>query len=470
MKTPRRPHLPSLPALPPLPSLHRRPPQWVAELAARIPEGPVVPPPPPEAPALARDASGLPTVRTHLPHHLTVSLSMAALVVAMAGLHAVGHIAAPVFLAINLAITSYPLNTGLRRRGVPAVISATLTGLLVIAALLAFFVVLGWSISALVLEMPRYIPKFERMYADAMSALEAQGITQQQILDTMQDAAATQWQNLAQQGLGLLQGVLSNLTGVVSLLLVLITVLFFITMDMIGFGARLDAMRTTHPRVAATVSDFAHGVRRYWVVTTAFGLIVAVLDVWVLLYLGVPLALVWGVVSFLTNYIPNIGFVIGVVPPALLALLDRGPTTAIAVVLAYSVLNFVIQSLIQPKVAGDAIGVTPTVAIISLLFWTWLLGPLGALLALPATLLLKAVLVDGDRQAGWLNYVIASRPENIAAPPSEPATPQEPGARMQMVLPFPTATPSGATATTAATAATAGGAPTLPPAGGQPRD
>lgn len=412
MKTPRRPHLPSL---------RRRPPRWVAELASRIPEGPVVPQSTPRAPALVRDSTGLPTVRTRLPHYLTVCLSMAGLVVAMAGLHAISHIAAPVFLAINLAIASYPLNTGLRRRGMPAVLSAALTGLIVIAALVSFFILLGWSVAALVLEMPRYIPRFEQLYANAMVALEAQGITQQQILDTVQDAAATQWQNLAQQGIALLQGVLSNLTGVVSLLVVLITVLFFITIDTIGIGARLDAMRHTHPRVAATMSDFAHGVRRYWVVTTAFGLIVAVLDVWVLLYLGVPLALVWGVFSFLTNYVPNIGFVIGVIPPALLALLDKGPTTAIAVVIAYSVLNFVIQSLIQPKVAGDAIGVTPTVAIVSLLFWTWLLGPLGALLALPATLLLKAVLVDGDSQAGWLNYVIASRPEGLDAPPTDPS-------------------------------------------------
>ncbi|MBD4433626.1 AI-2E family transporter, partial [Xanthomonas citri pv. citri] len=71
------------------------------------------------------------------------------------------------------------------------------------------------------------------------------------------------------------------------------------------------------------------------------------------------------------------------------------------VVVSYSVLNFVLQSVIQPKVAGDAIGVIPTVSFLSLLFWAWVLGPLGAILALPCTLLAKAVLIDADPNARW---------------------------------------------------------------------
>ena len=180
-------------------------------------------------------------------------------------------------------------------------------------------------------------------------------------------------------------------------------------------GRRIGLVREQHPRLAEALVTFADGVRRYWVVTTIFGLIVAVLDVVALVILGVPLALAWGVLAFLTNYIPNIGFVVGLVPPALMALLANGPTNALLVVVVYSVLNFVVQSLIQPKFTGDAVGVTPTVTFISLIVWAWVLGPLGALLALPATLLVKAVLVDADPQARWANAFLASKPETARA-------------------------------------------------------
>ncbi|GMA42120.1 AI-2E family transporter [Mobilicoccus caccae] len=382
----------------------------------RIPEGPVVPPSPREVPQLPPQLPAEPLVRTRWPHFLTVSVGLAAFVVGMAGVRAASEVAAPIFLALNLVIASYPMHGWLRRRGLPGPLAAVFTGLVVIAVLIGFFALLGWSIAALVLEMPRYIPKVERLYLDMLAMLETRGITEQALVDSIQDTVSTQWQNFAQQGLTLLQGVLSNLTGVLSLLLVLVTVLFFLTMDTIGVGRRFDLIRQSNPHVSAVLRDFARGVRRYWIVTTVFGLIVAVLDTWVLMYLGVPLALVWGVFSFLTNYIPNIGFVIGLIPPALLGLLEKGPKTAVAVIVAYCVLNFVIQSLIQPKVAGDAVGVTPTVSIVSLLFWTWVLGPLGALLALPATLLVKAILIDGDRQAGWVSYLIASSPENQRVP------------------------------------------------------
>ena len=97
--------------------------------------------------------------------------------------------------------------------------------------------------------------------------------------------------------------------------------------------------------------------------------------------------------AFVTNYIPNIGFLLGLVPPALIALLDGGVGQAIAVVVVYVVLNIVVQTLIQPRFTGDAVGISPTVAFLSLIFWAYLLGVLGALLAVPATQFLKSLLV-----------------------------------------------------------------------------
>jgi predicted PurR-regulated permease PerM len=120
---------------------------------------------------------------------------------------------------------------------------------------------------------------------------------------------------------------------------------------------------------------------------------------------------VWGVLAFVTNFIPNIGFVIGLVPPALIALLEGGPGLMLAVIVIYSVVNVIIQSVIQPKVVGDAVGLSTTLTFVSLVFWAWILGPLGALLAVPMSLFFKAVLVEMDPAASWIAPLVSGRPK-----------------------------------------------------------
>ena len=157
--------------------------------------------------------------------------------------------------------------------------------------------------------------------------------------------------------------------------------------------------RQEHPGFVDAMASFAHGTRSYLAVSAVFGLIVAVIDTAVLYALGVPGAFVWGVLAFVTNFIPNIGFVIGLVPPAIIALLEGGPGLMLAVIVVYCVVNLVIQSVIQPKVVGDVVGLSTTLTFLSLVFWTWVLGPLGALLAVPMSLFFKAVLVEMDPAA-----------------------------------------------------------------------
>ncbi|RAF58729.1 AI-2E family transporter, partial [Burkholderia multivorans] len=100
------------------------------------------------------------------------------------------------------------------------------------------------------------------------------------------------------------------------LLTTVIMAVFFAAMDSMGMSSRMGMLKDAKPALAQSLGGFASGVRRYWVVATIFGLIVAILDVVALAIIDVPLVWVWGVLAFLTNYIPNIGFVIGLIPPA----------------------------------------------------------------------------------------------------------------------------------------------------------
>jgi predicted PurR-regulated permease PerM len=160
------------------------------------------------------------------------------------------------------------------------------------------------------------------------------------------------------------------------------------------------------------LAGFARGTRSYLGVSAVFGLIVAAVDTAMLWLLGVPGAFVWGVLAFVTNFIPNIGFVIGVIPPALIALLEGGPALMLWVIVLYSAVNLVIQSIIQPRYVGNAVGLSTTLTFLSLVFWTWVLGPVGALLAVPMSLLVRALLVDADPEGRWRLPLISGQPDD----------------------------------------------------------
>jgi len=205
----------------------------------------------------------------------------------------------------------------------------------------------------------------------------------------------------------LLLGMLAGLAGAFSNMVLLLVVAAFMTLDAVEFSSRLPRVRRERPEVIGALDGFVHGTRSYLLVATVFGLIVAVVDTGFLWLVGVPLPLLWGLLAFITNYIPNIGFVIGLVPPAMLALLEGGPQLMLVVVVAYSVINFVIQSIIQPKYVADAADLSLTLTFLSLIFWAFVIGPLGAVLAVPLTLLAKAMLLDMDPNTRWMSSLIA---------------------------------------------------------------
>jgi AI-2 transport protein TqsA len=189
----------------------------------------------------------------------------------------------------------------------------------------------------------------------------------------------------------------------------------FMALDAVGFSSRLARVRRQRAEVVGALDSFVHGTRRYLLVSTVFGLIVAAIDTAFLWLIGVPLPLLWGLLAFITNYIPNVGFLIGVIPPALLALLEGGPQLMVTVIVAYSVINFIIQSVIQPKVMADAVSLSLTLTFLSLVFWSFVIGPIGAILAIPMTLLTKALLLDVDPNTRWMSSLLEGGP----APPED---------------------------------------------------
>jgi predicted PurR-regulated permease PerM len=353
-----------------------------------------------------------PPVPTFLPRGLMILLGIASATIATIGIKAIAGIVAPSFLALVLVLCVQPLRRWLVGKGVPAWLAAIATILTVYLILITLMVALVVCLAKLATLAPSYTDQANQAADDVLKWLRSLGVEQQQ-LDTV----------LKSLDFGKLFGVattiLSSVLSVLSNLLFIGTITLFLAFDTDRFVQVLDRTRAERPAIVEALLSFATGTRKYFIVSAVFGLIVAVVDTGALWLLGIPAAVVWGVLSFVTNFIPNIGFVIGLVPPAILALLQGGPTLMIAVVVTYSVINFLIQSVIQPKFVGDALGLSTTLTFLSLVFWAFVLGPLGAILALPMTLLAKALIVDADPESRWLGPLLSGvPPENDDAGPA----------------------------------------------------
>lgn len=348
-----------------------------------------------------------------LPRGVIVLLGLAGTVVAVAGMRAVADILGLVLLALMLVVTVSPVSGRLRRLGVPAWLAAVATVTTAYLVLIGLGGALVVAMTRLAELLPTYQSEFAALRADLADALQQLGVAGRPIGDLL---ARVEPGAVA----GVVGSLLDGMVNAFSDAVLLLAVVLFMSLDAARFPSRLTAAAAHRPQVVAALRAFARGTRRYLLVSTVFGLVVAVIDTVVLWALDIPLPVLWGLLAFITNYIPNIGFVIGLLPPALLGLLEGGVERMTAVVVLYGVVNFVIQSIIQPKIVGDAVGLSTTVSFLSLVFWAGVLGPLGALLAVPLSLLAKGLLVDIDPGTRWIDPLISPGAPGPASGPLRP--------------------------------------------------
>lgn len=357
-----------------------------------------------------------------IPRPLLILLGLGAVTLVVAGLREGAWLIAPAALGVVLVVTVAPIRGYLVRRGAPVwvgVLAVLVLVYLILVILVVSVVGAGAKLAELI---PQYTSQMNDLVGDVTSALSSLGLQKDQV------QAAASSLDLGKLA-GALTGIAGDVFGMLSNLVFIAILVLFIGIDSSRFPKNLFAARGERPNVVDALTAFVHGTRTYLTVSAIFGFIVAVIDTVALALLGIPGAFVWGVLAFVTNFIPNIGFFIGVIPPAIIGLLEGGPSLMLAVIVLYSVINFIIQSIIQPKFQADALGLTTTLTFLALVFWAWVLGPLGAILALPLTLFLKALLVDVDPRARWLSPLLSGvplpdeEPEPVPAPQVEPPAP-----------------------------------------------
>lgn len=305
-------------------------------------------------------------------------LTIAALVVIAYGIRAAASLLQSLLLALLLTVAVLPAFETLRRRGVSKGIATALTSVLLVLIAVALLGFLAVSGTQLVQVLPTYQEKVEALRQTLIATLSARGIDPDQVL-SLDLISPT-------RVLGMAAGVLSGAGKVLSQALLLILIVAFILVET---GSRGEAIQP-----GGRLYLITRDVRQYLLITAATGFGFAVVCYILMLSVGTDLALVWAVFAFVMNFVPSVGIILSVIPPMLLTLLEYGWTRALVILGSFLVLNFFIDNVLKPRFMQSGLDVSPLVGLLSLVVWGFLLGPTGALLALPLTIAIRRLLRD----------------------------------------------------------------------------
>lgn len=348
--------------------------------------------------ALAVGAFNLPSTR--------LVVVAASVVVIVFGMKYAASIVTPALLALVITIGISPLLSWQMRRGVPRGVALFFT--LVVTAVVgsAVLFLLMTSMARFIKSLPNYSDEL-RPYWDAIqSGLARVGIDTSDLTSLKNIDPG----KIVSVGTGLASGVIDTIS---TLSVMALTVLFML-MEAGTFSRKLQ--QGVAGAALQRIDELTADMRSFIKVTAIMGAAVAVLQTVMLLALGVPSALLWGLLSFFFSFIPFIGFVAAMIPPILMGLVSGGWPVALAVLVGYLVINTVSDNLIKPKVVGAQTDLSPLVVFLSVMLWGWVLGPVGSLLAVPVTLLGKRLILEAYDEWQWLSLALGEPPRE--SPPT----------------------------------------------------
>jgi AI-2 transport protein TqsA len=311
-------------------------------------------------------------------------LILAGFIIVIAGMKAASSILVPFFMALFIAVLCTPPLFWLQRKGVPKILALIVILVVILGVGLLFGVLISSSLNDFLISLPDYQERLSNQVAAFVNWLHEKGVNIPK--EEVPGIFNPGWvMSLAGAILSALSSILTNA------LLILLTVVF-ILLEAADFPKKLRAVLKNPERSLSTIEKFSQSAKRYLVIKTltsaATGLVI-----WLwLLTLGVDYPVLWATLSFLLNYVPNIGPIIAALPVALLALVQLGVGSALLTILGFVAVHIVLGNLIEPKVMGKGLSISPLVVFLSLVFWGWVLGPIGMILSVPMTSLVKIAL------------------------------------------------------------------------------
>jgi AI-2 transport protein TqsA len=333
--------------------------------------------------------------------------------VVIAGLRAAQSLIIPFLISVFIAIVCGPPLRWLRDHRVPTFAAVTLVVLAALGVLAFFGIVVGGSVNEFIAAVPRYQERLDGVVGTVARWVGERGV----------DLSAAGLSEIIRPGqvMSVLGTGLKGLAAALSNLLLVVLTLVFILVEATGLPVKIRAALNNPDADIERFNRVTREVQHYLVIKTGLSLVTGILVATWLTILGVDFALVWGLVAFLLNYIPALGSIIAGVPAVLLALLQLGPGHALLAGLGYLVVNVVLGNIVEPALMGRRLGMSTLVVFLSLVFGGWVWGPVGMLLSVPLTMIIKIFLENSD-DLRWLGIMLESGTgaaailENAASP------------------------------------------------------
>ena len=330
----------------------------------------------------------------------SILVTLAAFVVVAAGLKAAQALANPFLLAVFIAVISTPALFWLESHGLARGPALLVVVLAVVGVLSGLSVVIGASVNDFSTNLPRYSARLEGQLGSLLERLRGLGIDLSFGREGVPGGVNPAW-------VLELVGRLFNGFGAVlaNAFLILVTVVFLL-LEASTFPGKLRAIAGGDTeRVRAGVGAFTGAVRRYLAIKTLTSLGTGcAVSLWLWL-LGVDYPVLWGLLSFLLNYVPNIGSIIAAVPAVLLALVQLGPAAALWSAAGYLAINVLFGNVLEPRYMGRGVGLSSLVVFLSLIFWGWVLGPVGMFLSVPLTITAR-IAFAANEETRWIAVLL----------------------------------------------------------------
>jgi AI-2 transport protein TqsA len=336
----------------------------------------------------------------------------AAFAIIVAGARAAEPILVPFLVSMMLAIICVPPMQWMAMRGVPEWLAVILVVLLVLGIGFAFGTVIGTSLLDFSASLPYYQARLRTEMTGLFDWLEVHGV---ELSGRVLPEALDPGQMLRIAG-----RIFSGLGDVLSRVGLILLTMIFILLEWSAVTRKLQvAFPGSADSLLGRLSRVATNVKRYLALKTVLSLATGSLVAALLSAMAVDYALLWGLLAFLLNYIPTIGSFIAAVPGILLAFLQLGWKGAVISAIGYLVINVTISNLIEPRVMGQGVGLSTLVVFLSLVFWGWVLGPVGMLLSVPLTMIFK-IFLEGSEDTRWVAVLMGPRiPQETQPAPAE---------------------------------------------------
>lgn len=327
-------------------------------------------------------------------------LLAAAFVVVVAGMKASEAILVPFFLSLFIVVIFSPPLTWLKQRGVPSPLALVLVISLVVVIGLIFGAVVGSSIVDFRQNLPEYQQRLTGFSQQGVAYLEKFGISVSQ----------NQWQDVFDPGVAFafVGNMLASLGNVMTNAFLILLTVIFILMEEVHFS---DKVRYTQGEKAEStlraMEKFSSSINQYMAIKAILSLLTGGLVLIWLLILGVDYPVLWGLLAFLLNFVPNLGSILAAIPAVLLALVQLGPVSALLTAAGYVAVNVGVGNVLEPRIMGRGLDLSTLVVFLSLVFWGWVLGPVGMLLSVPLTMTVKIAL-ENLNETHWFAVLLGS--------------------------------------------------------------